>query len=68
MTSHLPRHSKPKSLCPPLESGDRLTRPEFERRYAAALHIKKAELIIAATGYWSMSFGNRLKTNWSGFV
>ncbi|MBX9255711.1 Uma2 family endonuclease [Desmonostoc muscorum CCALA 125] len=30
---------------PPLESGDRLTRPEFERRYAAALQIKKAELI-----------------------
>jgi Uma2 family endonuclease len=30
---------------PPLQSGDRLTRPEFERRYAASLHIKKAELI-----------------------
>ena len=30
---------------PPLESGHRLTRPEFERRYAAAIHIKKAELI-----------------------
>ncbi|MFN6560844.1 MAG: Uma2 family endonuclease [Nostoc sp. ChiSLP01] len=30
---------------PPLQSGDRLTRPEFERRYAAASHIKKAELI-----------------------
>lgn len=30
---------------PPLESGDRLTRPEFERRYAAAIDIKKAELI-----------------------
>jgi Uma2 family endonuclease len=30
---------------PPLESGDRLTRPEFERRYAATPHIKKAELI-----------------------
>jgi Uma2 family endonuclease len=34
-----------KGHLPPLESGDRLTRPEFERRYAAALHIKKAELI-----------------------
>lgn len=33
------------SNLPPLQSGDRLTRPEFERRYAAALHIKKAELI-----------------------
>lgn len=31
--------------CPPLQSGDRLTRPEFERRYTAAPHIKKAELI-----------------------
>jgi Uma2 family endonuclease len=32
-------------LTPPLESGDRLARPEFERRYTAAPHIKKAELI-----------------------
>lgn len=30
---------------PPLENGDRLTRAEFERRYAAMPHIKKAELI-----------------------
>jgi Uma2 family endonuclease len=30
---------------PPLRSGDRLTRDEFERRYEAAPHIKKAELI-----------------------
>lgn len=30
---------------PPLENGDRLTRPEFERRYKAAPHIRKAELI-----------------------
>ncbi len=30
---------------PPLQSGDRLTRPEFERRYAASPNIKKAELI-----------------------
>ncbi len=30
---------------PPLESGDRLTRHEFERRYTAMSHIKKAELI-----------------------
>ena len=36
---------------PPLEPGDRLTRHEFERRYNAMHHIKKAELIveIAAT-------------------
>jgi Uma2 family endonuclease len=29
----------------PLESGDRLTRTEFERRYHAMPHLKKAELI-----------------------
>jgi Uma2 family endonuclease len=33
------------SPIPPLENGDRLTRHEFERRYQAMLHIKKAELI-----------------------
>jgi Uma2 family endonuclease len=33
------------SYIPPLESGDRLTRPEFERRYSAMPNIKKAELI-----------------------
>ena len=31
--------------APPLENGDRLTRAEFERRYAAMPHVKKAELI-----------------------
>lgn len=30
---------------PPLEQGDRLTRAEFERRYEAMRHLKKAELI-----------------------
>lgn len=30
---------------PPLESGDRLTRHEFEHRYSAMPHVKKAELI-----------------------
>jgi Uma2 family endonuclease len=34
-----------RSYIPPLESGDRLTRPEFERRYTAMPNIKKAELI-----------------------
>jgi hypothetical protein len=29
----------------PLENGDKLTRHEFERRYNAMPHIKKAELI-----------------------
>ena len=32
-------------VTPPLESGDRLSRFEFERRYQAMPHIKKAELI-----------------------
>ena len=32
-------------LTPPLEPGDRLTRPEFERRYDAMPHLRKAELI-----------------------
>lgn len=30
---------------PPLENGDHLTRDEFERRYNAMSHVKKAELI-----------------------
>ncbi|MBX2796302.1 MAG: Uma2 family endonuclease [Myxococcales bacterium] len=30
---------------PPLESGDHLTRAEFERRYHASPHLKKAELV-----------------------
>jgi hypothetical protein len=30
---------------PPLHSGDRLTRAEFERRYEAMPHLKKAELL-----------------------
>ncbi len=30
---------------PPLENGDRLTRAEFERRYALMPQVKKAELI-----------------------
>ncbi len=30
---------------PPLENGDLLTRAEFERRYTAMPHRKKAELI-----------------------
>jgi Uma2 family endonuclease len=33
------------SYIPPLESGDRLNRPEFERRYSAMPNLKKAELI-----------------------
>jgi Uma2 family endonuclease len=30
---------------PPLENGDRLSRPEFERRYQAMPHVSKAELV-----------------------
>jgi len=37
--------NSPQEHLPPLQSGDRLTRPEFERRYAAVPQIKKAELI-----------------------
>ena len=43
MTRTVPQKAMPKVL--PLENGDRLTRHEFERRYQATGHIKKAELI-----------------------
>ncbi|MEA5507285.1 Uma2 family endonuclease [Halotia wernerae UHCC 0503] len=33
------------AFIPPLENGDRLNRHEFERRYTAMPHLKKAELI-----------------------
>lgn len=35
----------PLSQIPPLENGDHLSRPEFERRYSADPSVKKAELI-----------------------
>jgi Uma2 family endonuclease len=38
-------HLSPQQLLPPLGNGDRLTRPEFERRYNAMPHLRKAELI-----------------------
>lgn len=37
--------NKSTTAIPPLENGDRLTRIEFERRYAAMSNLKKAELI-----------------------
>ena len=37
--------SEPGKGIPPLETGDRLTRSEFERRYAAMPRLKKAELL-----------------------
>lgn len=43
-TSQLGSAPSVSGQTPPLESGDRLTRPEFERRYAAAA-VTKAELI-----------------------
>ena len=42
---HLTSESLPFPPIPPLEPGDRLTRDEFERRYEAMPHLKKAELI-----------------------
>jgi hypothetical protein len=36
---------RPVPQPPPLQNGDRLTRDEFERRYEAMPHLKKAELI-----------------------
>jgi Uma2 family endonuclease len=46
VTEYFPqKQSRVDLKCPPLQSGDRLSRTEFERRYAAAPQIKKAELI-----------------------
>lgn len=47
MTTSQPAHSRrmPGLQAPPLENGDRLTRIEFERRYALMPQIKRAELI-----------------------
>jgi Uma2 family endonuclease len=39
------RSNLPTSIILPLENGDRLSRDEFERRYAAMPHLKKVELI-----------------------
>lgn len=45
-TSILPTlPAEPASPPPPLEPHDRLSRDEFERRYAAMPHLKKAELL-----------------------
>jgi Uma2 family endonuclease len=45
MTAALPKSTLTRLSVPPLENGDRLIRPEFERRYTAMPHVKKAELI-----------------------
>jgi Uma2 family endonuclease len=39
------RPDRATAAIPPLQPGDRLTRAEFERRYAAVPQVKKAELI-----------------------
>jgi len=45
-TSGAPRSFAPEpARLPPLENGDRLSRPEFERRYDAMPDLKKAELV-----------------------
>ncbi|HVC94787.1 MAG TPA: Uma2 family endonuclease, partial [Pirellulales bacterium] len=45
-------------VIPPLESGDRLTRAEFERRYAAMPNLIKAELVEGVV-YVSSPVSNR---------
>lgn len=44
----LPAAPSPTADPPPLNAGDHLSRPEFERRYTAHPEIKKAELIEIA--------------------
>lgn len=44
-STRTPSPHHPPSRIPPLQNGDRLTRAEFERRYDATPHLKKAELI-----------------------
>src|SRR3990172_8238273 len=50
----------PNGQIPPLENGDRLTRAEFERRYAPMPHLKKAELVV---GEVIMPSPTRLKSH-----
>lgn len=45
VTQRQPHINETPALIPPLESGDRLSRHEFERRYQAMPEHKKAELI-----------------------
>ncbi len=59
-------------LVPPLESGDRLNRYEFERRYNFMSHIRKAELIegvvyiAAAVGFRSHGQPHGNLSGWLG--
>lgn len=45
VTQQPTKRAAPRFTTPPLESGDRLSRREFERRYEAMPGLKKAELI-----------------------
>jgi Uma2 family endonuclease len=45
LTSAAQPHLFPEAFLPPLENGDRLTRVEFERRYAAMPEHVRAELV-----------------------
>lgn len=45
LDNHGEPHGDLMTVLPPLQSGDRLTRDEFERRYGAMPGLKKAELI-----------------------
>lgn len=49
------------TLTPPLENGDRLTRSEFERRYQAMPHLRKAELIEGVV--YTMSSPLRIRSH-----
>jgi Uma2 family endonuclease len=59
-------------VIPPLENGDRLTRAEFERRYHAMPHVKKAELIEgevftpSPVRYGHHSYPHSLLGTWMG--
>ena len=45
LTEQQPVEQAKSETIPLLESGDRLSRHEFERRYEVMPHIKKAELV-----------------------
>jgi hypothetical protein len=51
-------------VLPPLENGDRLSRAEFERRYAAALRFRShAQLIGWLFNYQIATIGTALADN-----
>lgn len=53
---------------PPLESGDRLTRHEFERRYNGMLQLRKAELIEGVVYYMAAALRFRSHGQPHGFL